>query len=77
MAAIEEKAAALLERCEVLSLASINEDGFPRICVMSKAGSEGIRRVFFATGTSSHKTAHFMKTLRPEFHTAMKKTASP
>lgn len=61
MAVIEEKAAALLERCEVLSLASINEDGFPRICVMSKAGSEGIRRVFFATGTSSHKTAHFMK----------------
>ena len=61
MAAIEEKAAALLERCEVLSLASINEDGFPRICVMSKAGSDGIRRVFFATGTSSLKTAHFMK----------------
>ena len=36
MTAIEEKAAALLEKCEILSLASISEDGFPRTCVMSK-----------------------------------------
>lgn len=64
MTAIEEKAAALLEKCEILSLASISEDGFPRTCVMSKAGCDGMSRIFFATGASSRKTAHFMKNPR-------------
>lgn len=60
MATIEEQAAALLERCDIISLASVNEEGFPRICTMSKAGGEGMGRIYFATGTSSRKTAHFI-----------------
>ena len=54
MTAIEEKAAALLEKCEILSLASISEDGFPRTCVMSKAGCDGMSRIFF-TGAGQRR----------------------
>lgn len=55
------KAAELLEKCEVVTLASINEEGYPRICVMSKIKTEGIRTMWMATGTHSAKTGHFQQ----------------
>ena len=54
-----DKAAELLAKCEVVTLASINEAGYPRICVMAKIKTAGIRTIWMATGTHSAKTAHF------------------
>ena len=45
--------------CEVVTLASINEEGYPRVCVISKIKTEGIRTIWMATGTHSAKTGHF------------------
>lgn len=58
---ILNKAGELLSRCDVMTLASINEAGYPRICVLSKIKAEGIQTIWMATGTSSAKTAHFKK----------------
>jgi general stress protein 26 len=58
---IVELAAELLQKSEVLTLASINEEGYPRICAMANIKSEGIRTIWMATGTSSKKTGHFRK----------------
>lgn len=58
---LEIKAEQLLGKCDVLSLASINESGFPRACVMAKMKANGIMEIWFSTGTSSKKTIHFLK----------------
>ena len=54
-----DKAEELLAKCEVVTLASINEEGYPRVCVISKIKTEGIRTIWMATGTHSAKTGHF------------------
>lgn len=56
---IVKKAAQLLEKTGEVTLASINENGYPRICVLSKIRSEGIRKLWVATGTSSVKVKNF------------------
>lgn len=61
MKTIETKALELLEKCEIISLASIDENGFPRPVPLSKIKTEGLNTVWFATGTSSEKTKNFEK----------------
>ena len=39
------KATDLLAKCEVVTLASITEEGYPRICVMAKVKTEGVRTI--------------------------------
>lgn len=56
---IVRKAAEMLSKCSEITLASINENGYPRICVLSKIKSEGIRKFWVATGLSSKKVSHF------------------
>ena len=56
---IINKAVDLINSCGEVTLASVNENGFPRICVMAKIKSEGIKKVYVATGMSSNKTTHF------------------
>ena len=56
---IVKKAAEMLVKCGEVTLASINENGYPRICVLSKIKSEGIKKFWVATGTSSKKVSHF------------------
>ncbi|MCF4151056.1 pyridoxamine 5'-phosphate oxidase family protein [Dethiosulfovibrio sp. F2B] len=51
----------LMAKSEVVTLASVNENGFPRICAMANVKSEGIKTIWMATGTHSRKTAHFLK----------------
>jgi general stress protein 26 len=53
------KAAEMLTKCSEISLASISENGYPRICVLSKIKSEGIKKFWVATGVSSVKVRHF------------------
>ena len=57
---IIRKAAALMDSCDVITLASVNENGYPRICVMGKTKSEGIKKVYTSTGMIGTKTKHFM-----------------
>lgn len=54
------KAVALLDKCEVVALASINEQGYPRVCAITKIANDGIAKIYVATGNSSQKTKHFL-----------------
>lgn len=55
---IQEKAKHLIEQAQIVTLASITDDGYPRPVVLSKLGSNGFS-VFVSTGTSSEKTEQF------------------
>lgn len=59
---IEARANLLLEKCDVLTLASINEKGYPRICALSKVKADDFRDIYFITSKRSHlngKATHF------------------
>jgi general stress protein 26 len=59
---IEEKASQLLEKCTVVTLASVNEKGYPRICAISKVRNNGFYEIYFMTSKRSHlvgKATHF------------------
>lgn len=49
----------LLESCEEIEVASVDSQGYPRVCVVSKLVSKGIDTIYFATGTSGTKANHF------------------
>ncbi|QVK19391.1 pyridoxamine 5'-phosphate oxidase family protein [Mycoplasmatota bacterium] len=59
---LEEKARILLDKCNILTLASVNENGYPRICTISKIRSNGFSEIYFMTSKRSHlhgKATHF------------------
>jgi general stress protein 26 len=56
---IIDKAAELLAGQTEITLASVNENGYPRICVLSKTGSNGLNKVYCATDSISTKVRHF------------------
>ena len=47
---MKEKATELLQRCEVVVLASVNKEGYPRPVPMSKIATEGISTIWMSTG---------------------------
>lgn len=59
MKTIQEEAANLLQRSEVVVLTSVNQEGYPRPVPMSKIQGEGFSTVWMATGKDSVKTADF------------------
>ena len=61
METIKEKAKAMLARCEVVVLTSINKEGYPRPVPMSKIKAEGISVIWMATGKDSAKTHDFLR----------------
>ena len=61
---LEEKAAELLAKCDVLTLTSINENGYPRTCLVSKLKAESFSDIFVETSKRSElngKATHFEK----------------
>jgi general stress protein 26 len=59
---IEEKAAQLLEKCPFVTLASVNENGYPRVCVVTKLKANGFTELYFETSKRSQyhgKATHF------------------
>lgn len=59
---IEAKAALLLEKCDVITLASVNENGYPRICAVSKLKANGFSEIYIETSRRSDiqgKAVHF------------------
>ena len=62
IAEIEGKAAKLLDSCEVMSLTSVNEKGYPRTCIVAKAKNVGFSDVYAVTSKRSAlngKATHF------------------
>ena len=61
---LEDKANALITRCDVATLTSINEKGYPRTCLLSIAKADGFSDVYFVTSKRSElngKATHFEK----------------
>lgn len=59
---LEEQATELLAKCGVVTLASVNEKGYPRICTMKKYVAEGFRDIYFVSSKRSKlngKVTHF------------------
>jgi len=62
IAAIEAEAIKLLDSCNVVTLTSVNEKGYPRTCCLNKIRNVGFSDVFFFTSKRSHlhgKATHF------------------
>lgn len=55
---VEEKAAQMVAAAQVITVASIDENGYPRPVAMSKLKDED-GAIYVSTGTSSAKTLHF------------------
>ncbi len=59
---LENKANTLLKRCDVATLTSINEKGYPRTCVVSIAKADTFSDIYFVTSKRSDKAgkaSHF------------------
>lgn len=54
-------AAEMLSCCTEITVASVNGEGYPRVCVVSPIKSEGYSVVYFSTGTDSEKVRQFRK----------------
>ena len=57
---MNEKATDLLQRCELVTLASVNKEGYPRPVPMSKIAAEGISAIWMSTGANSLMTIDFL-----------------
>lgn len=55
-----KKAEELLDKCSVVTVASVNRDGFPRPVPMAKGDTQGCGTVWVATAADSMKVADFM-----------------
>lgn len=61
---LEDKANALIEKCDVATLTSVNEKGYPRTYLLSIAKADGFSDVYFVTSKRSElngKATHFEK----------------
>lgn len=56
---LKTKADRLAEKMSVFSVASITENGFPRVCCLTPLMRNGIDEFWFSTGTHSAKTRQF------------------
>lgn len=59
---IELKATELLQKCSTITLTSINEEGYPRTCIVSKLGSKSFSNIYIETSKRSDKNgkvSHF------------------
>lgn len=64
MEKIKQQAIDLLNKCEVLTLASIDERGCPRPVVLSKIKTEGIDTIWFLNGNKLGEDKRFYQ--KPE-----------
>ena len=59
---IEAEASALVDSVRIATLTSVNENGYPRTCVMSKYKNEGFSDIYFVSSKRSKqsgKVTHF------------------
>jgi len=55
----EERAQDLLNACESIPLASITQNGYPRICEMEVVKTNGFLEIYFTALKKSKKVKHF------------------
>lgn len=58
---LREKANQLLIKTGVVTLASVDENGYPRVCVLSCLKPKDIGTIIVSTGTNGTKISHFQK----------------
>lgn len=63
-----KKAENLLSLCNVCQVASVSENGFPRIRILKPLKNLGIREFWFSTGRAERKSGILRKTTRPALH---------
>jgi general stress protein 26 len=56
-----KKAEEFISKLETNTLASIDEDGYPRAAAMCSLKVEGINTIWFSTGVDSHKVHNFRR----------------
>lgn len=59
---LEDKAIQLIKKCDVATLTSINEKGYPRTCLLSIAKADDFSDIYFVTSKRSQingKAVHF------------------
>jgi general stress protein 26 len=59
---IEDKANALIRQCNIATLTSVNENGYPRTCLLSIAKADCFSDIYFVTSKRSKnhgKASHF------------------
>lgn len=59
---LEEQATELLAKIDVVTLASVNEKGYPRICTVRKCAAEDFHDIYFVSSKRSKlngKVTHF------------------
>lgn len=59
---LEEQATELLAKCGVVTLASVNEKGYPRICTVRKCAADDFHDIYFVSAKRSKlsgKVTHF------------------
>lgn len=59
---LEEQATELLAKCGVVTLASVNEKGYPRICTVRKCAADDFHDIYFVSSKRSKlngKVTHF------------------
>lgn len=55
IAEIEAEADALVSKCQIMYVASVNENGYPRVCCVNKLCAKGFRDVYYVTSKRSEK----------------------
>lgn len=55
------KAEAIARNAEVASIANVDDKGYPRVSTISNLKTDGLRKVWFATGLGSSKVKFFRK----------------
>lgn len=55
IAEIEAQADDLVSECDVMYIASVNENGYPRVCCVNKLKDNGFKEIYFVTSKRSEK----------------------
>lgn len=58
---LRKKSNQLLMKAGVVSLASVDENGYPRVCILSCLKPSDIGTIIVSTGTNGTKVSHFQK----------------
>lgn len=58
---LREKMASMVSKSSVAYLASVDEEGYPRVVPMAVIQTDGIAHIWFATGLESQKVQHYKK----------------
>ena len=61
---IIQKASELLKRCQTVTFATVNGEGFPRPVPVKTLRTDDALTIWFATGIDSEKVAHIRRNMR-------------